>query len=388
MIEHKTMAGDNLSKIALHYYNDTNLSKQIAVYNKINDPDKINVGQVIRIPPNLYTFAKSENAQGLTVIHVITHKCQIAQPAFVKAGFSIKEVRCGDKVELTCESKNMPEQQAVIFDIIRTDTNASYHTETSTIASQKSKIEWVSQMAQRNTGVAPKVKLKVGAASNELMSAELLTIKEYSDIKSTTETINCSSGVFGWTGKFDIEFKNGLLNITVKIKLVNRLGPKPANGQPMPHAGPALSNADKISMKADIESKLSGIWKIHRKKCSRGSACSCSESNKCCKFKIKINVEFVESGQHHVVNLFQGSGRANATNWTRVKTRNNSWAHETGHLLGWYDEYIGGAVGTAPRWKPDNTSGIMNVGLTVPEEYYRDFKNWLNSKTSELWNLI
>lgn len=63
-------------------------------------------------------------------------------------------------------------------------------------------------------------------------------------------------------------------------------------------------------------------------------------------------LDFVEDDYHHEVNLFQGAGRANASNWTRVKTRDNSWAHETGHLLGFYDEYSTGAVGTTYAGRP------------------------------------
>jgi hypothetical protein len=90
-------------------------------------------------------------------------------------------------------------------------------------------------------------------------------------------------------------------------------------------------------MKADIEGKLSRKINLYRKNCAFGDACACPKP-------IVVVVDFVESGQHHEVNLYQGPGRANAMNWTREKTRDNSWAHETGHLLDWYDEYAGGAV--------------------------------------------
>jgi hypothetical protein len=101
-----------------------------------------------------------------------------------------------------------------------------------------------------------------------------------------------------------------------------------------------------------------------------------------------VQLDFVESGEHHVVNLFQGPGRANAANWTRVKTRDNSWAHETGHLLAWYDEYVGGAVGTSPRWTAPNDTAVMSSGLKVPFEYYWDFRDWLKGKTSQEWEGI
>ena len=158
--------------------------------------------------------------------------------------------------------------------------------------------------------------------------------------------------------------------MTVKVKLVNRLGAKPANStDPLPAIGDPVTDADKASMKADIEGKLSNKVSLIRKNCQFGAACSCPKP-------IKIVVQFVESGEHHLVNLFQGSGRANSSNWTRVKTRANSWAHETRHLLAWFHEYTGGAVGTAPRWKANEPANVMNVGLTVPPEYAWDFRDW------------
>jgi len=54
-------------------------------------------------------------------------------------------------------------------------------------------------------------------------------------------------------------------------------------------------------------------------------------------------------------------------------------------LLGFYDEYTGGAVGAAPRWKPNEAANIMNVGLTEPPEYCWDFRDWFAGKTGESW---
>ncbi len=203
---------------------------------------------------------------------------------------------------------------------------------------------------------------------------------KYPDIERDTNSFACSSGAFAWTGKFDILLKRGELEIRVKIKLVNRQGAKAATGTtPLPPIGPPLSPAEKATMKADIEGKLGGKWLFHRAHCKNGGGCGCPKNRGCCKIPVKIVVEFVESGHHHEVNLFQGAGRANATNWTRVKTRENSYAHETGHLLGFYDEYAGGAVGKPPRWKV-RPGVIMSTGLAVPVEYYWDFRDWLKTR--------
>lgn len=47
---HKVEKGETLSEIAKKYLGDANKYRDIASYNNISNPDKINVGQEIRIP--------------------------------------------------------------------------------------------------------------------------------------------------------------------------------------------------------------------------------------------------------------------------------------------------------------------------------------------------
>lgn len=51
---HTVQKGETLGEIAKQYLGDVNKYKDIASYNNISNPDKINVGQEIRIP-NLET---------------------------------------------------------------------------------------------------------------------------------------------------------------------------------------------------------------------------------------------------------------------------------------------------------------------------------------------
>ena len=154
---------------------------------------------------------------------------------------------------------------------------------------------------------------------------------------------------------------------------------------------PAPGTADaatKATMKADVEAKLTDKWLLHRKNCKRGARCDCPVDAACCKIPVKIAVEFVESSQHHDVNLWSGRGRANSGNFTLQKTRDNSWAHETGHLLGWYDEYAGGATGSPPRWLPNAATHVMNAGAVVPKTYYVDFSDWVAAKEGESFGMV
>lgn len=315
-----------------------------------------------------------------------TEPCPLAKS--ITGRFTEEEVKCGSSAHLEADAVNIDDGQTVQFALRKLPDQSGIATETAPLAgSQVRGKEWISKKPS-DLWPPDEVDFQVSADGVSADSENKLHFHNYANKALETKTINCASGVYGWTGKFDIKFEAGKVIVLVKIKLINRLGGKPATGDPMPAAGAAVTAADKLAMKTDIEGKLTNKWLVHRVDCQRDAACDCPSDRKCCKFRVTVQVDFVESGEHHEVNLFQGAGRANASNWTRVKTRDNSYAHETGHLLAWYDEYSTGAVGTAPRWIANNAGAVMNTGLTVPETYYWDFRDWYAGKTGETWEMV
>jgi hypothetical protein len=307
-------------------------------------------------------------------------------PKALKVRFDKGEARCGDVVTAMAQATEIPDGTKVEFELNTGKGTAIVTLSESLLAAQARK-PWESKKLSDDWSDA-KVILKGSAGGVSATADSELEIKKYANIASATKTIPCKSSHWGWDGKFDIELKDGVIHVTTKVKLINRQGAKPGPTDAMPAAGAAVSDADKAAMVADIEGKLTDKNYLHREKCARSDKCDCPRSRACCKLTVQIHVQFVESGEHHTVNLFQGAGRANATNWTRTKTRDNSWAHETGHLLGWYDEYSTGAVGAAPRWEPNRTTAIMNVGLEVPPEYYQDFGAWVGAQVAESWKAL
>jgi hypothetical protein len=296
----------------------------------------------------------------------------------ISGSFKEPAVKCGDKAHVLANGVQIAEGANTSFAISRVRDHSALKTVSAPMNGQVVRdLQW-SPQRPADWRKGDEFEFDVSADGETAKSSNKFKFTEYPNAGPETKTFNCTSGSFAWTGKFDIAFADDVITVTVKIKLVNRLGAKPAAGAALPAVGDAVTDADKNSMKADIEGKLSEKVKLYRKNCQFGAACSCPKP-------IKIVVQFVESGEHHSVNLFQGEGRANATNWTRVKTRPNSWAHETGHLLAWYDEYTGGAVGTTPRWKANEPANVMNEGLTVPPEYGWDFRDWYAGKSGEDW---
>lgn len=302
--------------------------------------------------------------------------CPLAKA--IKGRFTELTAKCGDAAHVEADGTNLAEGAATTFAVKRVRDAAALTSVSGPMNAQSLRnLNWKPKRPA-NWAAGDEFAFDVSGDGQTAASENKFKFFEYPDAGPETKTFNCVSGAFAWTGKFDIKFAADQVTVTVKIKLINRLGAKPADGAAMPAAGDPVTDADKTAMKTDVEGKLSGKVKLYRKDCGFGDACSCPKP-------IKIVVDFVESGAHHEVNLFQGAGRANASNWTRVKTRDNSWAHETGHLLGWYDEYAGGAVGTAPRWKPDEAAHIMKTGLTMPPEYAWDFRDWYKGKSGEDW---
>jgi hypothetical protein len=303
----------------------------------------------------------------------------------VRGRFKVTEAKCGDEVGLEITGEHIPDGETATADLKTIDGDRALESVSAPFGTD---LKWNCKKPAEGHWDAPEVYFNASAAGETARSSNEFKFKKWANVAREVKTIAMVSGTFGWTGKFAIEFRDGKLRVHTTVKLNNRLGARPAAGAApatWPAIGPAVSAADKAAMKTDIQGKLSGKWLLHRQDCKRLAACDCDNDFRCCKIKVRVTIDFVEAGAMHTVDLWQGAGRADSGNWTRVKTRANSYAHETGHLLGWFDEYVGGATGPAPRWVTPNANVVMNTGLRVPFTYYWDFRDWMNSKTGERW---
>jgi len=305
--------------------------------------------------------------------------------------FSALVVKCGDRVGLLADAENISDGTATTF-------NIRHYTKGKTVAKENARLKglkvrdkyWVSKKVFQGWE-PPHLDFRVSANGASADSENRVRIHKYLDFASYTKTIarQTAAGTPLRDGKFDVEFKNNALIITIRIKLINRAGKKPLPGQPMPAVAPApVDNKTKKRLKKNIESKLSGKWILHRDQCLRGGHCNCHLKTECCKFRVRILVEFVGNGQHHEVNLFQGRNQADSVNWSRVPLRANSFAHETGHLLGWYDEYAASLTHGPAPWMNNRPGAVMNTGFQVPKLYYMNFKGEFRMKTDESWELV
>jgi len=315
--------------------------------------------------------------------------------------------KCGDKVGLIASGTNIPDDSKVTFAIRHFTKGTKVATEHATMrGGLVSKKEWVTKKAFDGWS-PPTIDFRVSAAGASADSMNRLRIYNYPDFAPYTKSITRNSTNHGinyqWDSKFDVEFKDSVLTITVKIKLINYKGKQRRRGKPPLWKDKAgnyvpVNAKTKQRLKRSAEKLLSGKWLLHRDQCLRGSRCKCRKNRECCKFKIKVRVMFVESGQHHEVNLFIGKNpyTVNSEDWGRVPWDNLDYGHEVGHLLGCYDEYdrkgARGAIAPPsdrPPWRRNRPGSLMHAsGKRIPKVYYRIFKGEFRLKTSEPWELV
>ena len=320
-------------------------------------------------------------------------------PRVYNARWQNRTVKCGDTIEMLASTANIESGTQSDFTIQKTSDNSSVATVNENTEAVGIRAEWISKKPDNRWDGEPELIFQVSAGGARAESGNQLSFHEYRNIAGREKTITRrGTNSAGEThrlrdGKFHAEFTNRRLIINIRIKLNNRTQARPsdADGTRADDAavpiGPAVSDADKNEYKNDIEGYLSEKLKLHRHNCGRGAECDCN--NECCKFNVEIHVEFVENNAHHTVDLWPGSGRASSVNWYRVKTRGNTRAHETGHLLGWFDEYADATWhGSPPRWRNNRPGALMNTGSDIPSEYYYDFRDWLHERTGEAWDPV
>lgn len=151
----------------------------------------------------------------------------------------------------------------------------------------------------------------------------------------TAEVSNAmSDDPYGWTSSYKVKVNKSNVTITVKVKIVRDAD---------------VTKKDQKKVANDTKNEFLRYYDqrfdfVDDKGKSR---------------KLKVNLKYVNSGEHLTINLHSGHGHDNLSNWY-VDSDSVTRAHEMGHQLGFKDEYIDAAAPNrankdAPGVKTDNS---------------------------------
>jgi hypothetical protein len=182
--------------------------------------------------------------------------------------------------------------------------------------------------------------------------SRLLAPTEYS--KAMSECI------YGWTARYRIEIDPR--ECVVRIVLRIRLAP-----------GADVSATDIANVQAlwepAIEQAWTGAFPIELIE----GRCPCRGMS------VVVDVQWVTTGEHHVVNVLAGSGRADMANWY-VNSTGGTAAHEAGHMFGNPDEY---ADANCPMRTVTSDGSIMQTSQrgSVKRRHYEGFATWVSRRS-------
>ena len=176
----------------------------------------------------------------------------------------------------------------------------------------------------------------------------------------TEYSIPMSECIYGWTARYRIEIdpRECVVRVVLRIRLVAATG---------------VSAADIATVQALWEPPIEAAWSDRMSIQLIEGRCPCKE------FRIVVDVQFVNAGEHHMVNVRAGSGRADMGTWF-VNSTGGTAAHEAGHMFGNPDEYTDS---NCPMRTVTSDGSIMQTSQsgTVKRRHYSGFAGWITRRT-------
>jgi hypothetical protein len=331
----------------------------------------------------------------------------------LNARWSPTTVKCGSVAQMLSDTRNIAAGAPATHTVKKIDNTVLA---TVNVAAGAGSItgDWTSQKPNDAWG-GPEIKFTVGADGLTADSQDpQLSFHRYANIARTPLSQDISANGFLIKKRVLAELADRVLILHVPIKL-RKCGTLPARRKNeawgtwasrwTPGAYRAghddVSANDKTNLKNGIEAHFRRKKALHRTACARhAGGCPDPVSRKCCKFEIQVLVHFYDLNDatapaiSSTVNYWNDTERANAANWFATDYPGSIWvfAHEVGHLLGFYDEYTGGATDSTPGTVWQNAAAFTIANLMngaspqrLENYYFGTFATWIGGPTGEAW---
>ena len=169
-----------------------------------------------------------------------------------------------------------------------------------------------------------------------------------------------SECIYGWTARYRITEDEETCEVRIVLRI--RLVPDPD-----------VSAADIMAVQARWEPAIEAAWSNQFPLVLQEGECRCRQ------YRVRVDVQWVQRGEHHSVRVRSGSGRADMGTWF-VNSTGGTAAHESGHMFGNPDEY---ADPNCPSRVVTSDGSIMQNSQTgaVKPRHYQGFARWLSRWT-------
>lgn len=202
----------------------------------------------------------------------------------------------------------------------------------------------------------------------------------------TTRPVPATCGSTGRKVIYDAKLEGAKVSLSLKLRATST----------------ALSADDLARFKTQAKQNIESVWndgflrkKFHRQLCQRGTACDCEFD--CCKAGFRLDANFVDSGDHWRVKVVAQAAPDDppVSSWVRYNDSEwafppaapaSTYAHEAGHMIGQYDEYVTSCndpSGTQPAPPPAGQANLMSHSgnTTLLNRHYRRLKDFLNENS-------
>jgi hypothetical protein len=366
------------------------------------------------VPPDEYTVngelgpakatPKTQNAPPGTDTQYV-----LVIPWTVTCQWITTQAYCGDNANLQVTVTPTPPDGNVSVNVMDNAAGNSVATLTGAMTGGKAQLTWMAKAYSANWRT-DKVTFSatvssVGASGN---SSNQFTFKNRPT--AAWETVSQASpqpgNGFGPPGeRYDRTLEANQVHLKLKFRTQAHTLPCTYYNCNTGTAGAALDTTKQASAKTLIET----VWNngfsgkhFHRTGCGRGNTCDCTYD--CCKVVFQLEVVFVTSGENVLITIHPQNPPTQAQIACSMGWGGADWAdppfdpgsaypHETGHVLGQYDEYPTGATdlsGVEPADATTTDPNLMSTGgnTTLKPRHFRQALAYLNSKSGDPYATI